>query len=269
MVVMILRVRKSSTEEVAAEVKSLSDELTAAVAAGDLAKANDIQRRLTRALGRFNNAIAVSASGDTTARSGPTQREIVIGIVAGVGDATPARVVRDIAALDGTPIKNTGFPSILRSDQRSWHTNPQRKPLLVLPGLEAATLAPMSSWATLSSFAPAQRVIAPLTPRAAHLRSLLYIVDRLTTTPASTSIADALVALARRWASALPETRVFGAVDPTELRGRITDTLHAIAAGEASQRQEAAERIAASPPDVALFGFRNLTVVETKQADVP
>jgi hypothetical protein len=240
----------------------LTRELTAALEAGDLEAADALQRRLSRLLGRFNSAMADTAAGSDTRAIGPTQREVIIGTVAAVGDATPTRVIRDIAAVDGTPIKSTGFPSIFRSDERSWRANPTRKPVLVLPGLESTTLAPMSSWVTLSSFEHSRRVITPLTPRAAHLRSLLYVTDRLAAAPPNGPITDAWSGLARRWASALPETRMFRSVDVEALRSGATDALAAIADAEKHDRELAAERAATASPDVALFGFRNLTVVD-------
>lgn len=252
---------------IAEEMESLTQQLNAAVAGGDLAAADVLQRRLSRLLGRFNSAMATTASGDVSRAVGPTQREVVIGIVAAIGDATPTRMVRDIAHVDGTPIKSTSFPSILRSDYRSWKTNPARKPVLVLPGLESATLLPMSSWVTLSTFDLPHRVITPLTARAAHLRSLLYVVDRLAAAPADTSVAEALSGLARRWASALPETRVFGSPDVEQLRSAVAGALASIAGAEQQERETAAARAAAASPEVTLFGFRSLTVVDDRREE--
>src|SRR5262249_18281319 len=181
----------------------------------------------------------------------------------------PTRMVRDIAAVDGTPIKSTGFPSMFRADERSWRANPNRKPVLVLPGLEAVTLAPMASWVTLSSFSPAQRVITPLTPRAAHLRVLHYVLDRLAVGAGSASAAAGLGDLARRWASALPETRVFGNLDPGALQGTVREVLNEVAEAEMRHRDEAARRVAHAPAEMALFGFRGLTPAGGRAEQVP
>jgi hypothetical protein len=242
-------------------MESLTQQLAAAVEAGDLATADALQRRLSRLLGRFNSVMADSAAGADTKTMGPTQREVVIGIAAAIGDATPTRVIRDIAAVDGTPIKSTGFPSILRSDERSWKTNPSRKPVLVVPGLESTTLSPMSSWVTLSSFDLQRRIITPLTPRAAHLRSLLYVADRLAAAPANGPMTDALAGLAKRWASALPETRMFRAVDVDALRSGATEALAEITDTERREREAAAARAATAALEISLFGFRNLTII--------
>jgi hypothetical protein len=179
-----------------------------------------------------------------------------------MGDVTPARLVRDIAMVDGTPIKSTGFPAMLRSDERSWRSRRGRKPILLLPGIEATTMAPMSSWIALSSFPTQQRIVTPLTPRAAHLRAILHVADRLAATPTGTAVADGLASLARRWSVALPELRSFGTPDPDALREQVREILGGIDTAEEAQRTEAAGRVEAAPADVALFGFRDLTVIQ-------
>jgi hypothetical protein len=261
---------RRSPEEVAAVIAQLSTELAAATAAGEMERADNIHRELKVMLKRFDAALTATAAGGTPPpKVGPTQREVVIGIVAAIADATPARMIRDIAGVEGTPIKATGFPSMFRADEGSWKKNPRRKPVLLLPGLEAVTLTPMTSWVSLSSFPPAQRVITPLTPRAAHLRVLRYVLDRLAAGAGPASVESGLEGLARRWASPLPETRVFGDLDPTALQATVLGVLGEVAEAETRQRDEAARLVEQSPVETALFGFRGLERIEGRVEDVP
>jgi len=251
-------------------VARLSTDLAAATAVGELERADKIRRELQVMLKRFDASLtAAAAGGAPPPKVGPTQREVVIGIVAAIADAAPARMIRDIAAVDGTPIKATGFPSMFRADERSWRKNPRRKPVLLLPGLEAVTLAPMTSWVTLSSFPASRRVITPLTPRAAHLRILRYVLDRLAAGAGPTSVESGLEALARRWASPLPETRVFGDLDPRALQATVQDVLDKVVEPETRQRDEAARLVEKSPLETALFGFRRLEEVGGREEGVP
>jgi hypothetical protein len=252
--------RSQTPEAVAEEMTTLANDLNAALASGDLARANTVQRQIARTLSKFNRAMADTAAGAPTAPApGPTQREMVISIAAAIGQATPTRLIRDLAEVDGTPIKSTGFPSIFRADQRSWRSNPGKKPVLVLPALEASTAAPMQSWVTLSTFDLGHRIVTPLTPRAAHLRSLIYVLDRLEQTPdAGTS--DQFSNLVRRLASALPETRIFDTSDLDALRTRCEEALAAVETAETSQRAESVARLKDATTEMTLFGFRNLEV---------
>ena len=178
-------------------------------------------------------------------------------------------MIRDIAGVEGTPVKSTGFPSMLRADERSWKKNPRRKPVLLLPGIEAVTLAPMTSWVTLSTFPHAHRVITPLTPRAAHLRVLHYVLDRLISGAGPASVEAGLQGLARRWASALPETRVFGDLDPSALQATVRQVVGQLAEAESRQRDEAARLVEKAPAEMALFGFRRLKQLDGEVEDVP
>jgi hypothetical protein len=251
-------------------VAQLSADLAAATASGELDRADKIRRDLQVVLKRLETSLTAAAAGGTPpSKVGPTQREVVIGIVSAIADAAPARMIRDIAAVDGTPIKSTGFPSMFRADERSWKTNPRRKPLLLLPGLEVVTLAPMTSWVTLSSFPPPRRVITPLTPRAAHLRVLVHVLDRLAAGAGPASVESGLESLARRWASPLPETRVFGEFDPRALRATVRDVLDEAAKAETRQRDAAAQLMNRATAETALFGFRRLTQVDGRAEGVP
>jgi hypothetical protein len=251
---------------VAASLEQLSAALAAATAAHDLDRVNGMRREMETLLKRLDSALSADAAGGTRPPSlGSTQREVVIGIAAAIAEAAPARMIRDLAAVDGTPIKSTGFPSMFRADERSWRKNSRRKPVLLLPGLEAVTLAPMTGWVTLSSFPVAQRVITPLTARAAHLRVLGHVLGRLAGGAGPASVEAGLEALARRWASALPETRVFGAFDPGKLQATVSAVLSDIAEAETLQRAIAAQRVAQATTEIALFGFRELAEVGQRE----
>jgi len=248
-------------------MRELTDELHAATAGGDLERAAVLQRRLVQLVARFDASMARAASGEPRRSSGPTVREVVIGVVAPIGDAVPTRAVRDLAGADGTSIAPTSFPGLMRGDENSWRKNPTRKPVLLLPGLESTTLSPMKSWVTLSTFEPQRRVVTPLTPRAAHLRTLVHAVERLDSATDGTPLKDHLAGLVRRWSAAMPETRSFTALDTGRIRAAVEDALAEIAEQEQAVRAEAAQRLAAAEADVALFGWRGLTVVEDRPGE--
>jgi hypothetical protein len=254
----------ATPEGVSAEMRDLTDELHTATAAGDLDRAAALQRRLVRLVARFDASMARAASGQQRRSSGPTVREVVIGVVAPIGDVVSARAVRDLAAVDGTSIAPTGFPGLMRGDENSWRKNPTRKPVLLLPGLESTTLSPMKSWVTLSTFEPERRVVTPLTPRASHLRTLAHAVERLDCASDGTPIKDRLAGLVRRWSAAMPETRSFSAVHADRIRLAVEEALGEISEQEQAVRAEAAQRLVAAPPDVAFFGWRGLSLVEKR-----
>jgi len=243
----------------------LSQALEEALRDGDLIRADSLRRKAQIQLKLLANAIEDTHSGAArgSRRSiGPTQRETVLGVVAAIGDVAPTRVVRDIAGADGTPISATGFPAILRSDERSWRRNPRRKPVLLLPGLESATLAPLSSWVAISTFDIEKRIVTPLTPRAAHLRSLRHVLNRLDETPETSPAYEPLLLVARRLSVALPELRSSILPRPAVLKPDVEEMIAGIAQTETTMRREAAERLSVFPQEASLFGFRGPQAVE-------
>lgn len=142
--------------------------------------------------------------------------------------------------------------SSLRHDERaSYRRTPGGRPWYIVPALAFETLAPVRGLLAVSDWPAPDRILGPLTHRAAHLRITIAVSDA-----AIAHAADVPVALDRllwRFATTVAGVRRAD-FDAARIRDAAVAELAQIDDVDRAEREEAASRLARLTDEQSLFG---------------
>ncbi|MGY1809997.1 hypothetical protein ACI8AF_21730 [Blastococcus sp. SYSU D00669] len=254
-----------SPREAMERVAALQSRLAEALEAGDLTGWESLSRELRlaerdrdRAMERAVARVHREQGSYVTALPAPTSREQTHAVLEGVRvPLSPQQIISVAAAVYAQEIPYKAVTS-LRHDEKKAHVKaPGARSYYICPALQHDTLAPTRGLLTSSSWDLAERILAPLTTRTAHLRLTTYLADALDRTRESggSDSPDAipLERLLWRLGATVPGVRR-GELNTDRLRDAAHRELEVLDDRDRADREEAAARAARLPEAQQLFG---------------
>ncbi len=248
-------------------LKAFSD----ALAAGDIAKQAEIQRKLARLVAemqrlgdeqRFAQLHDGAPLSRTRARiTGKTLREQVLDALDELGVPVPPSTLSEFTqAIMGVEIAPSRFASLRRDEQNAAKRNIAAKPAWVVPAISASHLNAIPRLLTSSVWPLERRIIGARTLRANHLYVTLAFLTRYERLKAiNAPQTGATETMVLRYARGIPGAVKSGSpINPDDIRRAAKSELSSIEAEDQNERREAAQKLNGRSEHQKLWGMPSL-----------
>lgn len=239
------------TDDLARSLKDaarLADEAADALRRGDQETSFRLQREAETAWWRARRLGQRHAQRPAGTRV-PSARERAVAALTELSvPSSPKQIAAYAEARTGNPLDVRALASIRRDEYRSWRSGSQRETYLA-PALEGPWFLAGRGRLALSHWPLWQRIVAPLSPRADHLRSCLQLIDRVMNVGRKSEggmrLRNLLALYARSVPGALEDTWTSGKeLDLARVRASVAAELDVIHSEDMSIRQREADRAA-------------------------
>lgn len=240
--------------------------LTKALAAGDTVRREQAQakiaelaaeyQRLSEAL-RFSELDAREIATPRGRKPGKPLRELALDALDDLGvPAAPALIANLTAALTGVRPSPSRFASLRRDEENAARRNIAARPAWVVPAISAQQLTAIPRLLSSSSWDLERRIVGARSIRTDNLRIAISLAGRLAhLREAGASKAEMVERLLFPIARSVPGAIDYGQpIDPARTIEAAQAELTLIEAPDLDERREAATKLAASGPQVRLWG---------------
>jgi len=251
--------------------------LTKALAAGDTTRRERAQakiaelaseyQRLSEVL-RFNELEAREIATPRARKPGKPLRELALDALDDLGvPSAPALIADLIAALTGVRPSPSRFASLRRDEENAARRNIAARPAWVVPAISAQQLTAIPRLLSSSSWELERRIVGARSIRADNLRVAVNLSGRLAhLREAGASEAKLVERLLFPFARSVPGAVQYGqSIDPVRTIDAAQAELALIEAPDLEERREAAAKLAASGPQVRLWG--RPVLIDTAEAE--
>ncbi|MBK1840271.1 hypothetical protein JHL17_22975 [Azospirillum sp. YIM B02556] len=252
-------------------------ELTKALAAGNTAARERAQekiaeltaeyQRLTEAL-RFSELEAREIATPRARKPGKPLRELALDALDDLGvPAAPALIADLAAALTGVRPSPSRFASLRRDEENAARRNIAARPAWVVPAISAQQLTAIPRLLSSSSWDLERRIIGARSIRTDNLRIAISLAGRLAhLREVGAGEAKLVERLLFPFARSIPGSIDYGKpIDPARTVDAAQAELMLIEAPDLEERREAAAKLAASGPQIRLWG--RPVVIDTAVAE--